>query len=169
MLRMTQPGVIAVAGFVAATALVPGPARAERMQNPLRFFEGRTVSLGTMKVVMKKPVRVRSIGRGEIKPDGSLELVQRVEKEGERAHDRRWHIRQVGPGRFVGSMSEAKGPVVIEEVRGAYRFRFKMPGNLSAEQWLTPLPGGASAISKLIVRKLGVAVARSEGTVRKLK
>jgi hypothetical protein len=65
-------------------------------------------------------------------------------------------------------MSEATGPVSIEEVDGLFRFRFKMAGNLAIEQVLTPLPGGKAARSKITIKKLGVTVGRSEGMIRKL-
>lgn len=149
-------------------ALAPSPARASRLDNPLRFFEGRTESVSMMNVIMKKPVRMSSVGRGAIGADGSLVLVQHVEEEGQLPHDRRWQIREIAPDRFSGTMSEAQGPVTIERVGGRYRFRFRMKGSLSVEQWLIPQPGGRSAISTLLVRKLGFAVARSEGMIRKI-
>lgn len=149
-------------------AAAPASSKVERIEDPLRFWEGRTESVSTVKVVMKKPFRTRAVGRGRIQADGSLELVQHVEEEGRPAHDRRWRIRKVGPGRYAGTMSEAKGPVTVEEVGNRFRFRFKMPGNLAVEQVLTPLPGGRSATSKVTIKKLGVTVGRSEGTVRKL-
>jgi len=117
---------------------------------------------------MKRPYKSRSVGRGEIKTDGSLHLVQRVEDEGKPVHERRWHIRQVGPGRYAGTMSEAKGPVTIDEVDGRYRFRFKMKGNVSVEQWIAPLPGGKTASTKVTIRKMGITVGQSEGTIRRL-
>jgi hypothetical protein len=92
-----------------------------------------------------------------------------VEDEGRPPRDRRWKIRQVAPRRYLGTMSEAKGPVIIEEIGGRYRFRFKMKGNLSVEQWLSPLAGWKSARNKVIIRKLGVAVAQSEGMIRKVQ
>lgn len=145
-----------------------GAARAEPLTDPLRFFEGRTESVSTVKVITKKAFLSRSLGRGEIKPDGTLLLVQRVEDDGQPPFDRRWRIRQVGPGRFTGTMSEAKGPVTVEEIGGRFRFRFKMKGNVSVEQWLTPMPDGRSARSKVTIRKLGITVGHSEGTIHKL-
>ena len=153
---------------LAAFALSTGAARAGPLQNPLQFFEGRTESVSTVKVVMKKPLQSRSIGRGNILPDGSLNLVQRVEEEGRAPFERRWKIRQIGPGRYAGTMSEAKGPVTIDEVGDRYRFRFKMKGNLAVEQWLSPLPGNKAASTKVTIRKFGMAVAKSEGTIRKI-
>ncbi|MBA2770590.1 MAG: DUF3833 domain-containing protein [Pseudomonadota bacterium] len=144
------------------------PATAERIQDPLRFFEGRTETVSSVKVVTKKPVRTRSLGRGIIKADGTLDLVQRVEEQGKPARIRRWLIRRVAPGRFTGTMSEATGPVTVEQVGEGYRFRFKMKGNLSVEQWLTPHAGGKSATNKVTVRKLGIKVGSSDGTIRKI-
>lgn len=125
--------------------------------------------VSTVKLVAKKPYRSRTLGRGEIRSDGSLHLVQRVQDEGRRAYDRHWRMRRVGDGQFAGTMSEAKGPVTVQEVSGRYRFRFKMKGNISIEQWLTPLPDGKSARSHITIRKLGLKVGNSDGTIRKLQ
>jgi hypothetical protein len=144
-----------------------GKAAADVPSDPLRFFEGATESVGTLKIAMRKAVATRSVGQGQIKADGSLTLVQRVEGEG-RPHVRRWLIRRVAPGHFAGTMSDAVGPVTIDQVGHRYRFRFKMKGSMSVEEWLTPLPGGKSAKSNMTVRKLGFAVATSQGTVRKI-
>jgi hypothetical protein len=135
--------------------------------DPMRFFEGRTESLSTIKLIMKKPYRSRTIGEGEIN-DGVLNLVQRVHQDGEPPYSRRWRMRQVAPGRFAGTMSEAIGPVQVDQVGERYRFRFKLKGNVAIEQWLIPLPGGTMARTKLSVRKFGLSVGRSEGTIRKL-
>ena len=134
----------------------------------MQFFEGRTEGSGTIRTVLGKPYRTRSVGHGRFEPDGSLVFVQRVVDDGKPPHERRWKIRQTGPRRFAGTMSEAIGPVTIEEVAGRYRFRFRMKGNLSVEQWLVPLAGGMAARNTLTIRKFGVKVATSEGMLRKL-
>ena len=151
-----------------AVAASPSLWATERKSDAMRFFEGRTESVATIKLVMRKPFKSRSIGRGEIKADGSLHLVQRVEDEGKPPHERRWHIREIQPGKFTGTMSEAKGPVTVDEIGGRYRFRFKMKGNVSVEQWITPLPGGKAANTKVTIRKMGVTVGQSDGTIRRL-
>lgn len=151
----------AVAAFGSSAGAVP-------LQHPLRFFEGRTETVGTMKAIMKRAHRVESIGHGTIGSDGALTLVQQVRDEGEAPHQRIWHIRQVGPTRFAGTMSEASGPIVIEQVGDGYRFSFNLKGGLAAEQWLVPNRDGNSGSSVLTVRKFGVTVARSEATVRRL-
>jgi hypothetical protein len=153
--------------LAAPILIAVAPAAAAQQVNPLSFFEGRTESNCTVKVMFKKPYRGFSLGRGRIEPDGSLTLVQRVHDDGEAPHDRHWRVRQISPGRYVGTMSDASGPVTIEQVGDRYRFRFRMKGKLNVEQWLTPLPGGASAISSSKVRRLGLVVATIEGMIRK--
>lgn len=161
-----QTGLAAVA--MLALALPTSAGAADKIADPLSFFEGKTETLSTVKVVMKKSFKSRSIGRGKLLGDRSLDLVQRVEDEGKPPHERRWKIRQVGPGRFAGTMSEAVGPVTIEETPKGYRFRFKLKDNMTVEQWLTPVAGGSSARSKVTVRRFGIPVFRSDGVIRKI-
>ena len=137
-------------------------------EQPMRFFEGRTEMVSTIKVMMKKPYRSRTVGRGEILSDGSLSLTQHVEDAGKPPHQRKWRIRQVAPDKFTGTMSEAVGPVTVQAASGKYRFKFRMKGGLAVEQWVTPLPSGQAARTTMTVRKLGMRVASSEGTIRRL-
>ena len=147
---------------LAASAQARAPADA------LRFFEGRTEITSVVKVAMKRPYRSHTVGRGNILSDGSLSLTQIVQEEGEAPHQRIWRIRQIRPGRFTGTMSEAIGPVTVEQVGARYRFTFRMKGNLAVEQWLAPSRGWMAASTKTTVRKYGMRVATSDGTIRKL-
>jgi hypothetical protein len=153
--------------LISAAAVISSAAVAEPIK-PLEFFEGRTESNGTIKIVLKKAFKSRSIGNGKIESDGTLTLIQRVEDEGKPPRERRWKIRQTGPKRFIGTMSEASGPITIEEIDGRYRFRFKMKGNLAVEQWVTPNPGGKTAKNTMTIKKLGMTVGTGTGTIRKL-
>lgn len=152
----------------APLALLASPAVPTEIADPLRFFAGRTETDGLVKVMFKKPYRSRSLGLGRIETDGSLTLVQHVQDDGKPPRERHWRVRRVGPGRYAGTMSEASGPVDIQQVGDGYRFRFKMKGNLSAEQWLTPTPDPMAAHTSTRIRKFGMTVATTEGTVRKL-
>ncbi|MEO8547903.1 MAG: DUF3833 family protein [Sphingomicrobium sp.] len=151
----------------AAAFFLSAPTGAGPLVHPLNFFEGRTESSGTVKLFMRNPYRTRSIGRGHIESDGSLTLVQQVQDEGKPPRERLWRIRQIGSGHFAGTMSEASGPVTIDRVGDRYRFRFKMKGHLSVEQWLAPLAGGMTARNSMTVRKFGMTVGTGDGTVRK--
>jgi hypothetical protein len=143
-------------------------ASAEQPVDPLRFFEGRTEVEGVVKVMFHKPYRTHSTGRGTIERDGSLTLVQHVVDEGKAPHDRHWRVRPTGEDSFTASMSEAVGPVTITRVGQSYRFRYKMKGKLSVEQTVTPLPDGRSARNLGKVRRMGIVVATTSGTIRKI-
>lgn len=154
--------------FAAPILLAATMPAAAQKADPLRFFAGRTETVGTVKVLFKKPYASRSIGQGRIESDGSLTLVQRVEDEGKPPHERRWRVRQAAPGHWTGTMSDATGPLEIEQVGDRYHFSFKMKGHLNVDQWLTPLPGATAARTTTKIRKFGMTVATTDGTVRKL-
>lgn len=154
--------------FLISLALSPATSSVDQANEPLRFFEGRTEMTSLVKVVMKKPYRSRTLGRGHISSDGTLSLVQQVMEDGKPTQQRQWRMRRVGPGKFSGTMSQAVGPVTVESSRGKFLFKFSMKGNLAVEQWIMPLPGGNAAKSKTTVRKFGMRVASSEGMIRKL-
>jgi hypothetical protein len=148
--------------------MLPSAAVADSDRAPLQFFNGKTEMVSTVKVIMKKPYQSRAIGNGRITPDGTLSLAQQVFDEGEPSKHRLWKIRQIASGHYAGSMTEAVSPVVVDEVDGRYRFKFRMKGNLSVEQWMTPLPGGNAAKSTTTVRKFGMKVASSIGVIRRV-
>lgn len=151
-----------------ACLTLAAPAAAAPPPSPLAFFEGRTISEGTTKVVLRKAARALSHGVGRIEPDGALLLVQQVDDEGEPRKERRWRIRQVAPNRYAGTMTDAVGPVSVDQVGTRFRFRFRMKGGLGVEQWLTPLADGTAAKSTLTVRKFGITVATGEAVIRKV-
>ena len=155
------------ASLAAVLVAASGSAGAQQ-SDPLRFFEGRTVDQGVMKVMFKKPYRTFAISEGRIEPDGSLTLTERVEDEGSAPHERRWHVRRTSPGHYVGAMSDALGPVTIDKIGDKYRFELETTDHLSVEQWLTPLPGGMAAMSSTKVRKFGLTVATDNGVIRKM-
>jgi hypothetical protein len=144
------------------------PSPVERRLDPLLFFVGSTESVGRVNVIFQKEYGTHSTGEGRIESDGSLLLIQQVFDDGKSPHERRWHIRQVGPGRYTGTMSEAVGPVMIDKVGERYRFRFAMDGRLSVEQMMASLPGGRLASSSAKIRKFGFVVATTDGIVRRL-
>ena len=156
---------IAPAMFLAsASAAMP----ASDPVDPLRFFVGRTETTGRVKVMFHKSYATHSTGVGRIDRDGTLVLLQKVFDEGKPPQDRSWRVRQVGPGRYTGSMSEAVGPVTIDRVGNSYRFRFAMKGRLAVEQVIAPLAGGRSVKSSAKIRRYGMVVATTDGVIRKI-
>ena len=167
-MRSLRLALIAPVILLAPAASAVTAAAANVSVDPMRFFVGRTETVGQVKVMFHKGYATRSTGQGRIQPDGSLFLVQQVFDAGKPPHERRWRVRQTGPGRYTGTMSEAVGPVTIDRVGDRYRFRFRMDGRLSVEQLLSPLAGGRAASSSVKVRKFGMVVATTDGIVRKI-
>ena len=147
--------------LAAAAAASPAP-----QLDALAFFTGLSQGEGRLKVATRagRLVYVRSSGHRE---GGVLVLEQRVEEDGKPPRDRVWHLRQVAPGRYAGTLSDAAGPVT-GEVRGdRLHLAYRMRGGLKADQWLTFAGDGRSAHNVLRVRKLGIVVATLDETIRR--
>jgi hypothetical protein len=133
-----------------------------------QFFVGRTQGEGVLNVMMSgsRSVRVRSIGRSE--RDGSVVLDQDIEEQGKPPRRRSWRLREVAPGRYAGTLSDAEGPVAGTATGNRLHLSFRMRGGMDVDQWLTVAPDTRSARNVLRVRKFGVTVAALEETIRKL-
>ncbi len=135
-------------------AAQPGPAF-----DPIAFFTGPTHGEGKLDQVFRgeRTLNVESIGKPS--RDGSLTLTQRIAIQGERPRTRQWKLRQVTPGRYGGTLTDANGPVETRAIGRALRIRYPMKGGLQVEQWLTERPGGRALDNRLMVTKWGVRVA----------
>jgi len=157
---MPQP---VMASAVASSRAEQAPGR---RFDPRVFFDGRSRGEGRLKVVFRaaRLVHVRSEGHRE---GPTLVLEQRVAEEGERPRTRTWRIREVAPGRYAGTLSDAAGPVSGATQGNRLHLWFRMKGGLKADQWLTLAPDGCSAHNLMKVRKLGVVVATLDETIRR--
>lgn len=144
----------------AGAASVPAPVAAGPTFDPIAFFSGQTEGSGRLHIVLSHPRAVHVHGQGTVTADGALRLVQEVDEEGKPASRREWVIRTIAPGRYAASLSDARGPVMVEVAGDRLHLRFHMAHGLAAEQWLLLAPGGQAARNRMIVRKLGIVVAR---------
>jgi len=135
--------------------------------DPLHFFEGNTLMVSTTRVIAQKPYLTRSSGRGRIVNNRELVLVQHVDEVGRRQFDRYWHIRELAPGQFGGTMSEASGPVSIEKRGENYLLRFALADDVKVEQWLLPQSDALVRV-RVTIRKYGIAVGHSQGWIRRV-
>ena len=144
----------------------PQPVAAAPRFDPLQFFNGLSRGEGRLKVAMRarRLVNVRSSGE---RRGNTLVLEQRIEEDGQPARERTWEIREVSPGRYTGTLSDAAGPVTGEIRGNRLHLSFKMKVVLKADQWLTLAPDGQSAHNVMKVRKLGVVVATLDETIRR--
>ena len=160
------PAPLLLAAF--APAMPPQAGGAAKPFDAIRFFDGRTEGQGVLKVALRSPTTIRVQSRGRVETDGTLSVRQTVAEGAKPARTREWRIRELSPGRYSGTLSDATGPVAGEAVGNRLRLRFRMKGGLDAEQWLTLAPGGRSAHNVLRVRKFGLTVASLDETIRKL-
>ena len=158
-------GLLALAACTAAAppeAKRPGPAF-----DPVAFFTGPTHGDGKLDQIMKgvRTVTVDSIGKPEA--NGVLTLTQRIDMQGDPPRTRVWKFRQVAPGRYAGTLTDASGPVETVAVGRAIRIRYPMKGGLQVEQWLTSLPGGRALDNRMTVHKWGMRVATLRERIEK--
>lgn len=137
----------------------PLPAAEAPPFDALRFFEGRSEGRGQLSKVFSGRVPVRVISRGEIGADGTLTLLQQVFEGDEPVRTRVWEIRELEPGRYEGTLSDAVGLVSGEASGNRLTLRFAIKDGFKVEQVLTLSPDGGRAYNVLKVRKLGVTVA----------
>jgi hypothetical protein len=149
-------------------ALRPAPADplAARF-DPVAFFTGRTEGKGTLRKIMSGSTPLRVEGVGRVAPDGALILDQRVHEGAAAPQSRQWRIREIAPGRYAGSLTDAVGPMVGAMEGNRLHIRFTMKGGLDVEQWLTLQPGGRTLANRMTVRKFGMVVAALDETIRK--
>lgn len=131
------------------------------------LFLGRTTGTGALKV-MFAPTRVVHVqGHGRLATDGTLVLEQEVERQGKPIVHRTWRIKEVSPGHYAGSLTDAAGPVTLD-VRGErlqIRYALKS-GGTTAEQWLEMRPDG-TASNRMTFKRFGVRVATLQETIRR--
>ena len=153
----------AAVGLLALTACTPAaPPEATQAGpafDPVAFFTGTTHGDGKLDQIMKgqRIVTVDSVGTPAA--NGALTLTQRIATQGEPPRTRVWKLKQVAPGRYAGSLTDAVGPVETIAIGRAIRIRYPMKGGLKVEQWLVALPGGRVLDNRLTVTKWGMKVA----------
>ena len=153
--------------MILALLLAAAPAAPPPRFDAIRFFTGTSEGQARLKVLLSRyrAVRVRSTGR--VGADGVLTLDQRIEQEGKAPRTRQWRIREVAPGRYTGTLTDAAGPIVGEARGAELTLSYRAKGGVAIEQRLTLAADGRSARNRLIARKLGVTVAKLEETIRK--
>ena len=132
------------------------------------FFSGRTAGLGTLAIRGRAPVVVRVESVGTVRPDGSLDLRQLVRRGDGPPSERAWSLRPTGPGRYVGTLTDASGEVEAWEEGNHLRIRYPMGWATSVRQDLTLEPGGQLALNLMTVRFLGIPIARLTEQIRRV-
>lgn len=156
----------ACVGAPVIDASEPAAAQTPRF-DALAFFEGRLEGRGQLDTVFGGPtdIHVASSGRRE---GEALRLTQVIREGDKPLRTRRWVIREVAPGRYSGTLTDAKGAVTGTTHGNRLRLSFTLANGMPVEQWLTLSPDGRRAYNVLTVRKFGVPVAKLAEDIRKL-
>ena len=135
--------------------------------NPVEFFHGRSQGEGVLKVIFQsaKVIKVESLGTSE--KDGSLVLKQVIHEPGKEPRTRYWKMRQDGPNRFSGTLTDAASPVRVDVKGEQVRIRYTGQNHLNFDQLLTPA-GPREVRNTMRVKRFGITVAHYDEVIRKL-
>ena len=152
---MIRAGVGAFALTLATTAW----AEDSKPFDPVAFFTGSTHGRGVLNELLGKEKRTSAQSVGRVDKDGWLVLDQKVDVQGDPLRQRHWRLKQVAPGRFSGTLSDAKGPVEVTVAGQSMRIRYTMKNGIKVDQNLSALPGGKAVDNHTTFRKFGMKVA----------
>ncbi|MFZ4382086.1 MAG: DUF3833 family protein [Sandarakinorhabdus sp.] len=159
---------LAVSGCVSTGQRTLGSAPAPPF-DAAAVFAGRTRGEGSLHILFRRPQSVVVASSGRVTADNIIIVDQAVRRGDRPATQRQWQLRQDRPGHYVGTLSDAVGPVVGVVDGNLLHLRFAQKGGLRADQWLTLQPGGAEVRNVMIIRKFGIAVARLDETIRRVE
>ena len=165
---MKRPALNALAAAAAlATLALPAalPAQpAARTFDPVAFFEGQTTGEGQLRKIMSAAKATRVTGRGRIE-GGVLVLDQSVAIAGEPRRERQWRLHAVAPGRWAGTLSDARGPVTASAAGAVLTIAYTSNDGMGITQSVTLARDGQSARNLMKVRKFGITVATLDETI----
>ncbi len=139
------------------------------MFDPAEFFVGRSSGQGELSIRARgtEPVRVESVGTRQ--PDGSVRLLQTIQRGDDEPYDRTWTLRPESPTRWTGTLTEATGPVETMVDGNQLRIHYRTGTFTTVDQRLVLQPGGDVALNRLTVKVLGVPVARLSERIEKAR
>ena len=151
----------------AAALVVLAAVPAQAAFNPVEFFRGRSEGNGTLKVIFRSTEQIHTDNVGRAEKDGSLVLQQVIHEPGKEPRTRYWRMRQAGPNRFEGTLTDAASPVRVDVTNKGIRIRYTAQNHLNFDQMLTPV--SATEVHDTIrVSRFGIVVAHFDETIRKL-
>lgn len=136
--------------------------------DPVAFFSGRTEGSGMLDEVMASPRAVRVTSFGALRAGGLFVMDQTVDVAGDPTKRRQWQLRQAAPGRFGGTLSDARGPVTATCVGNTMRIAYTMTNGMKVDQMLTLAADGRSVSNAMKIRRFGITVATLAETIRKV-
>jgi Protein of unknown function (DUF3833) len=135
--------------------------------SPVEFFRGRTHGEGMLKIIFQSAKRMTVDSEGHSEPDGSLVLKQTIHEPDKPPRTRYWKMRQAGPNRFEGTLTDAASAVRVDVIGERIRIRYTAKDHLNFDQWLTEI-NPKQVNNKMTVKRFGITVAHYDEIIRKL-
>jgi Protein of unknown function (DUF3833) len=163
--RMMRGPAVVVALICAGSNAAAAP---QPSFDPVTFFSGATESSGSLKAAFSSAKATHMTGFGAMRGSGEFVLDQTMTIAGDKkAQTRQWHLHQIAPGHFGGTISDGKGPVTIDVAGNRLLIRYTMLNGMKVESVLTIDPGGRTGHNVSTVRKWGMSVANLSETITK--
>ncbi|MBE7183813.1 MAG: DUF3833 family protein [Methylobacterium mesophilicum] len=138
---------------------------------PLTFFSGKSEGNGELRILFSqaKPFQVQSSGR--VRRDGALVLQQTIRIAGEKPTRREWLLKRAAGDRYVGTLTEAAGPVTGEVSGNRLVLRYTMKSALHPRirQVLTLQPDGRTVANELQATRFGLLIASVRETIQRVR
>jgi hypothetical protein len=134
--------------------------------DPIAFFTGVSEGTGTLDTLVARPVPVTVASLG-FREHGGLKLIQRIREGAKPERVRTWTMKPAGPGRYTGTLTDAKGPVAIAVSGSRATVRYETPSGLRIRQQLALQEDGRTIINRLEAYKFGIRVAVLDETIRR--
>lgn len=77
-------------------------------------------------------------------------------------------MRQVAPGRYTGTLTDAAGPVVVTISGARADIRYRTKAGVDIAQQLLLQRDGTTIVNRLRAKEFGIRVATLDETIRKL-
>ena len=135
--------------------------------NPVEFFRGHSHGDGELKVIFQSAKRISVDSDGSVEKDGTLLLKQVIHEPGKPARTRFWRMRQDGPNRYSGTLTDAAGPVRVDVSGDEVRVRYRAKDHLNFDQRLTQV-GPHEVRNATKVKRFGITVAHFNEVIHKL-
>lgn len=136
---------------------------------PDLFFAGRTRGTGTVKLLtLSQPQSLEVSSLGRIEENGTLVLDQDI-RIGGKPSQRTFRVRRGTDGAWIGTLSDASGPVRANVSGSTFRLSYPMKRvGMRMNQVLTVQPGGRRVLNQATVTVLGITVAQIAETIEKV-
>ena len=124
------------------------------------FFAGRSHADNVIKIALQRPHKLIVDSVGGRNKEGDFVLIDTVQEEGKPVRKRTWVMHPAGDNHFTGYLSDASGPVDVVASGETATIRYTMKeGGLKIVQTVS---------NHVVAKKLGIAFAHVDGTIRKL-